>query len=139
MDATTDGRHAITTRTASAAALYRVGLTLVITSSPAALDVLGAALAADVQLAVAHAAMALVLADYGLGGDAEAAMTAAREIVHFATRRERQHVEIIGLFVDGDVRRAQALGAEHVLEFAGDRLIEWLIARWRRPSSRAPA
>jgi hypothetical protein len=128
MGSNIDGRHVITTHSTDAAARYREGLTLVVESSPAARAVLGAALAADGQLAVAHAALAVVLAEDGFARDADAAMTQAHKTVHLATRRERQHVEVIGLLVDGDVRRAHALGAEHLLEYAGDRLIEWLIA-----------
>ena len=129
MGSNTDGRHVITTHSADAAQHYREGLTLVVESSPEARGVLGAALAADGGLAVAHAALAIVLTDEGFAGDADAAMTQANRTVHLATRRERQHVEIIGLVVDRDVRRAHALGAEHLLEFGGDQLIEWLIAK----------
>jgi hypothetical protein len=128
MSPKTDGRHVITTCSADAAARYRQGLTLVVESSSDAEGVLGAALAADGELGVAHAALAVVLADRGIALDAAAAMARARVAVHLATRRERQHVEIVGSFVDGDVRRARALAAEHLLEFAGDQLIEWLTA-----------
>jgi hypothetical protein len=125
----TDGRLAITTRSREAAASYREGLTLLIASSPEARDVLAAAIAVDDQLAVAHAALAVVLAGGGFRCDAAGAMSQATRTARLGTRRERQHVEIIGLLLGGDGRRAHALGAEHLLDFAGDRLIDWLITR----------
>jgi hypothetical protein len=127
MGSNTDGRHVITTRSGRAAERYRCGLRLVVESSPEARGALAAAVAADARLAVAHAALAVVLAHGGAAHDAHAALMLANATAHLATRRERQHVEIIGLVLAGDQRRAHALGAEHLLEFAGDELIEWLV------------
>ena len=46
------------------------------------------------------------------------------------TRRERQLFEILSLSVDGDRRRAAALAAEHVEEFADDAVALTMIDRW---------
>ena len=48
------------------------------------------------------------------------------------SRRERQLVEILLLSVDGDRRRAAALAAEHVEEFAVDGAALSVVDRWFR-------
>ena len=40
-----------------------------------------------------------------------------------ATRRDRQHIEIVALAILGDVARARALRAAHLAEFPDDVLI----------------
>ena len=46
-----------------------------------------------------------------------------------ATRRERQHVEIVGFFVHGERSRAKALAAAHLAEFPRDALIVYVLDR----------
>ncbi|HEX2784914.1 MAG TPA: hypothetical protein VHN36_15125 [Ilumatobacteraceae bacterium] len=52
------------------------------------------------------------------------------------SRRERQLVEILLLSVDGDRRRAAALAAEHVEEFADDAAALTIVDRWFRQRQR---
>jgi hypothetical protein len=119
----------ITTSSATAAARYADGVELLISSSDQAMAVLRAAVAADASLGIAGAALAWCAAGQA-GADptpldaAELPMAPAR-----ATRRERQHIEIIGTALRGDGERARALGAEHLREFPNDVLIAHLVGR----------
>jgi hypothetical protein len=78
------------------------------------------AVRADPQLAVAHAALAVATAT---ATDAATAIEQAKANAHLATRRERQHIEIVGLMLSGDLGRGRALAAEHLAEFPTDELI----------------
>jgi len=44
------------------------------------------------------------------------------------TRRERQHDEIVGLLLTGEVARACALAAEHLDEFPTDQVVSRLLS-----------
>ena len=55
--------------------------------------------------------------------ESERAVARVLMAAHGATRRERQHVEIVALVLVGDVTRARALRAAHLAEFPGDVLI----------------
>jgi hypothetical protein len=46
-----------------------------------------------------------------------------------ATRRERQHMEIVVLAVRGERERAHALGRGHLREFPDDMIIAHVVAR----------
>jgi hypothetical protein len=81
------------------------------------------AVLADPQLAVAHAALAVAAST---SADARTAMERAVATAPVATRRERQHVEIVGLMLSGAVDRGRTLAAEHLAEFPTDELISYL-------------
>ncbi len=115
----------ITTESAEAAALYAEGVRLLIAGSPDAAAVLGATVAADPAFGVALAALALSSRDAALLDDVQASVAAPSA----ATRRERQHVEIVALAVAGDHARACALGSDHLREFPGDLVVAHLVAR----------
>ena len=46
------------------------------------------------------------------------------------TRRERQHDEIVGLLLTGEVARACALAAEHLDEFPSDQVVSRLLSTY---------
>jgi hypothetical protein len=120
----TDGWYVITTNSLEAVALYREGVELVLRSSGEARSVLAAADAADRQMAVALAALAHeVRSESEVRSILDEAAAAARS----ATRRERQHVEIVTSTLMGDSSRARALGAEHLANFPRDALIGYLL------------
>jgi hypothetical protein len=81
------------------------------------------AVRADSQLAVAHAALAVAAAT---SADAATAIEQALANPHPATRRERQHIEIVALMLSGAVDRGRALAADHLAEFPTDELISYL-------------
>jgi hypothetical protein len=122
----------ITTESAAAAGCYAEGVQLLIRSSPKAVALLRAALAADASFGVALAALALSTADHASADDD---LVGALERIlarsSSATRRERQHMEVIAVAVGGDRERARALGYEHLREFPDDVLVAHLVAGWR--------
>jgi thioredoxin-like negative regulator of GroEL len=116
----------ISTTSAQAAAHYATGARLLVARSTGARPALEAAIAADPTFALAVAALALcVLA----GGDRDGALAVLERMpapAH-ATRRERQHVEIVSEVVGGNGERAHALGQDHLGEFPGDELVARLL------------
>jgi hypothetical protein len=82
---------------------------------------------ADGQLAVAFAALAVSLASSDAPAEAEEALARAGVGARAGTRRERQHVEVVGLLLAGDLGRARALAADHLAEFPADQLIRHLV------------
>ena len=120
----------ISTRSAEAAAHYAEGVQLLISGSPAVIPVLQAALAADPSLGVVLIAIAMTRFDAAPPTRAdldllEYALAASSS----ATRRERQHIEIVMVALHGDLARARALGAGHLTEFPDDALIRHLVGR----------
>ena len=82
------------------------------------------------EFAVGHAYAAFLMSLAGATNNAARRAGLAREIRSGITRRERQLVEILLLSVDGDRRRAAALAAEHVEEFADDAVALTVVDRW---------
>jgi hypothetical protein len=78
------------------------------------------AIAADPGFALAHIGRARSLQLQGRGVPARAAVAQARALGASLERRERQHVEALGLAVAGEGARALALIREHVAEFPRD-------------------
>jgi DNA-binding GntR family transcriptional regulator len=82
---------------------------------------------ADGHLGVAFAALAVSLVSTDAPAEAEEALARAAASARSGTRRERQHVEVIGLLLAGDPGRARALAADHLAEFPADQLIRQLV------------
>ncbi len=82
------------------------------------------------EFAVGHAYAAFIMSLAGATDHAAQRAGLARDVRSGITRRERQLVEILLLSVDGDRRRAAALAAEHVEEFADDAVALTIIDRW---------
>ena len=124
----------ITTESAGAAACYAEGVQLLIRSSPDAVVLLRAAVEADASLGVALAAL-LLSSSGGAGPDEDLLGALERSLAgsSSATRRERQHMEIIAIAVGGDRERARALGCDHLREFPDDVLVAHLVARPSNP------
>ena len=122
----TDGSFPLTTTSARAAALYRGGVNLFIRSSDAALATFDAAVALDGGFAVAIAAAALASRSESSAMESAAVLGRALRAARSATRRERQHVEILGFFVHGERSHANALAAAHLAEFPHDTLIAYV-------------
>ena len=82
---------------------------------------------ADGRLGVAFAALAVSLAPSSAPAEVEEALARAVAGARSGTRRERQHVEIVGLLLAGDLGRGRALAADHLTEFPADQLIRHLV------------
>ena len=95
-------------------------------------DDLEARLETCTEFAVGHAYAAFIMSLAGSNEHATRRARLARRVQPGITRRERQLVEILLLSVDGDRRRAAALAAEHVIEFADDATALAIVERWFR-------
>ena len=88
------------------------------------------------EFAVGQAYAAFVMSLAGATEKAGRRAGLAREVRSGLSRRERQLVEILLLSVDGDRRRAAALAAMHVEEFAVDAAALTVVDRWFRERKR---
>lgn len=118
---------AISTASVAAAARYVLGVELMLASSPAAESALRRATSADGRFGLAWIALAVELAKRDVV--VESTRCAATATVHAAgaTRRERQHVEVIRLLLNGHLRRAAVLGREHLREFPADGMVSFVL------------
>ena len=85
-----------------------------------AVDAYKDCLAEDSDLALAHAGLAFLLSAGGQTVRAGESLTTARRLGVTTTRREQQHIEVVGAFVAGDLERTLELGREHLSEFPRD-------------------
>jgi hypothetical protein len=120
----------LTTTPAAAAMLYRQGVALLVCGRPAdAIRLLQAAVTIDSQFAVAFAALAVAEAEADVDdGDRwrRSIERAARQ--RNVSRRERQHISVIALALEGGLVRASALGREHLQEFPADHAVAHALA-----------
>lgn len=115
--------YALSTGDADAASAYRIGVDRLLTGEGAPVIPLGTATRIDPDLAVAHAAIASQLRRTH-PHLAEQHRQQARTTAPPATRRERQHVELLTLLDEDPLHpRLQALLSEHLTEFPRDLLV----------------
>ena len=119
----------ITTSSTLAAERYVEGLDLMLSQNFGAEDKFQQTIEADEGFAVAHGALAMMLTLRANIAGAKASAEHARSLAQSVSRRERQHVESIALFVNGEGRRAYALIREHIAEFPRDILLLRLAQR----------
>jgi DNA-binding GntR family transcriptional regulator len=117
----------LSTTSAEAAACYVTGAQLlVVACASRARPALEAALGADPTFSLAVAALAVCAFLEGSRDEALVILSRAQAPVQ-ATRRERQHVEIVTDVLSGNGERARALGQDHLSEFPGDVLVAHLL------------
>jgi len=118
-------RYGLTVTTESPVAFdrFQEGMDHLLAYGPAGEDLLAAALQADPGLAVAHTGLALLALVQGDAATARAAMARARETVGRASRRERQHVEVLSALVGGESARGFGLADEHLRDFPRDAVL----------------
>jgi tetratricopeptide (TPR) repeat protein len=112
--------YPLATGSPEAAAAYRAGVDLLLSGYPGAEACLGESLRHDPGFALAHAALARHLQIYGRIAEARAAMERARGAS--SSPRERQHIEILGLSIEGQPARALAALLEHAEAYPRDAL-----------------
>jgi hypothetical protein len=122
------GDLVITTDTAEAARAYSRGIQLLTTSSVDAEALLRDAIAADPHFALAWVALALAVGTRGLAAEHHECVDRADATLPGATRRERQHIEVIRLVLSGERNRAAVLGREHLREFPSDAVVSHVLA-----------
>ncbi|HEY7204130.1 MAG TPA: hypothetical protein VIA61_07540 [Methylomirabilota bacterium] len=102
---------------------FQDGMDRLLGYAPGAEECLAEAVAADPDLAVAHAGLALLAMVQGDAATTRRAIARAQQAVTGATRRERQQIEALGAFAAGDSARGFALVDEHVAEFPRDAVL----------------
>ena len=118
----------LTTTPAAAAMLYRQGVALLVCGRPAdAIRLLQAAVTIDSQFAVAFAALAVAEADVD-DGDRWRRFIDRASRQRNISRRERQHIAVVTLALEGGLVRASALGREHLQEFPADHAVAHVLS-----------
>lgn len=124
--------YQLTTSRPDAAAAYRDATDALLSGRPTD-AALRRALAADPDLAVAAAL--LVAQDRELSRvEADSALAAVAR----ATRRERQHAEVMLALAGADHERVCALAVEHLREFPDDLPVAWAASQVPDMHTRAP-
>jgi Flp pilus assembly protein TadD len=107
-----------------AAERYRHGIDLLLSAWPGAAETLDEAIAADPDFALAHAARARLHAVRTELANARTRIAAAQEIVvRHGTERERSHVEILALIINGQSGKALERALAHADIWPRDVLI----------------
>jgi tetratricopeptide (TPR) repeat protein len=107
-----------------AAERYREGVDLLLSAWPGTAEVLDEAIAADPDFALAHAARARLHATRTEVAKAKARIAAAEEIVaRRGTERERSHVAVLSLAVNGQSAKALERALAHTETWPRDVLI----------------
>jgi hypothetical protein len=114
--------YPLTTVSEEAAEHYERAVECMLSANFGAADALDAALHADPDFALAHAAKARWLQIYMRIPEAKAEAAAARALRDRLTPREARHVEIIARAIDGAGPQALALLDEHMADYPRDAL-----------------
>lgn len=110
----------LTTTSTEARDLYVQGIDKMLAADAHIEETLEAAIAADPEFALAHAALARQHQLMMRGTPARAAIETAGEFVGAATPREQQHVAIISALLTGQVPRSLELTREHLVDYPRD-------------------
>jgi hypothetical protein len=114
----------LSTRSDLAAERYREGIDLLLASWPGAAEALDGAIAADPGFALAHAARARLHAVRAELAEARARIAKAEEVAaRRGTERERSHVEVLSLAIDGRSAKALERALAHADTWPRDALI----------------
>ena len=114
----------LSTSSEAAAAAYRDGVDLMFSAWPGAAEALDAAIAADPDFALAHIARARHHFIYADVEAAQARVAQARELVaRNGTAREKSHVEVLALGMEGQSPKSLSLALAHVDEWPRDAMI----------------
>ncbi|MCB8820210.1 tetratricopeptide repeat protein [Microvirga rosea] len=114
----------LSTTSDRAASRYREGIDLLLSAWPGASEVLDEAIAADPDFALAHAARARLYAIRTEMAKAKAWIATAEEVVaRRGSERERSHVEILSLVINGQSAKALERALAHADTWPRDVLI----------------
>jgi tetratricopeptide (TPR) repeat protein len=113
----------ISTSSARAAEQYVLGLDRQLSLNAGSVEALTAAVEADPSFALGCAALAFARWYRSDIPASKISMAQARELAPHALPREQRHIEIVGLFLDGEAARVLPLVKEHLAEFPRDSLL----------------
>jgi len=114
---------AVSTSSTSALAAYVEAVDLLLAALPGAEEAFGRALTAQPRFALAQAGRARTLQLLARMDEARVAARHARGMAAALPRRERQHVEILGLVVEGQGAAALEAARAHLREFPRDAMV----------------
>jgi tetratricopeptide (TPR) repeat protein len=117
----------LTTVSDRAAASYRDGIDRILSAWYGASDALDRAIFEDPAFALAHIARARIHQLNMESAEARAKAAHARQLAATATRRERQHVEILAAAIEGQPKVALTGAEQHLEEFPRDALVFGLL------------
>ena len=114
----------LSTASDEAAQLYRDGVTLMLAAWPGAATKLDAAIEADPDFALAHAARARLHAIRAEPGEARARIAVAEaKVATNGVEREASHVEVLALAVTGQSKKALERALAHTDRWPRDTII----------------
>lgn len=113
----------LTTVSDRAAASYRDGIDRILSAWYGADDAFDRAIIEDPDFALAYIARARVHQLHMESAEARAKAAHARRLAVMASRRERQHVEILAAAIEGQPRVALTSAEQHLDEFPRDALV----------------
>lgn len=121
----TDQRNLpISTNSSAAAKAYREGMDLLLSLWPGALEALDRAVLQDPDFALAHAARARLHAIHARPSEAKVGIAHSESLVtRNGTERERSHVGVLSLAINGRAKKALAATLNHVHQWPQDVLI----------------
>lgn len=111
----------LSTDSAEAAASYIDSLDRFLAYRPS-IETFEQTISQDPNFALAHIGLARSFQVRGRMAEAKASAARARELATNTTRREQQHIEVIGLSLDGDPAKAMSVLQAHAREFSRDAL-----------------
>ena len=127
----------LTTRSVTAVEHYLKGIDQFLSVDVGAEASLAQAIEADDGFAAAHASLALMQQFQGAAAEAQQSAVRARACMAGLSKRERQYVEAIAMFVDGGGSRVRPLVHEHLEEFPRDAVLLFLHGFLNARSGRA--
>lgn len=113
----------ISTRQAQAAQRWQDGLDRLLSQNAGPDTKFEEAIALDDGLAMAHGGLAVWSMQRARPAEAQGRIQRALSLAAGITRRERQQLEAINLWIQGQGRQALARLTEHLAEFPGDALL----------------
>ena len=113
---------ALSTPVSAAADHYIAAADLLLANQPGAELAIQAALSADPEFGMGHAALARHHQMWGRATEARAAIANARKYSAKATRREQQHIALQATLISGDAPQALCMLLEHLEDFPRDAL-----------------
>ena len=119
----------VATNSGDALAHFQEGLDLALSQNYGAEEAFAKATEADEGFAVAHADLAFMDFIRIAVPEAKAGIAKAQELAPGLSVRERQHIDIVDKFVNGENRAATNAVLEHLQEFPGDAMLLRLAQR----------
>lgn len=115
--------HDLSTASPAARDAYVEGIDLFLSAQVGADAAFARALQEDADFALAHIGGARCRQSFGDGPGARAALARAREVARGLTPRERGHIEVLGLLIEGKSTAAYSAARAHLAEYPRDPLV----------------